>query len=273
MSKQTVNTKTADGKDITLIVRSPNASDLQKSQMESNKVFKMAVDGGSMLRSELNEYLKKRGLWNDEMEKQVTVIAEELFKLQKQLMKGGIKRSEAKKLCMKMRDLRIEQASLLYNTRQHDIYTAEAQAENAKFDYLVSVSVFDEEGNRYYKDIDDYKTHASEPAAVAVATALAEIVNNYDPDWEKKLPENEFLIKHGFVDDKLNFINKEKKLVDSEGRLINEDGHYINEAGELINRDGEKVDGNGLPIVEFVPLIDDEEEVKTEAAPKEEVAV
>jgi len=272
-TKRTVVTKDNDDKEIKLIVRSPNAADLQKAQMESNKVFRLAVDGGSMLRSELNDYLRKRGLWNDDMETELSKIDDELHDLHKKLLKGGIKKSEAKQTCIRMRSLRLQQSVLLYSQKQHDIYTAEAQAENAKFDYLVSVSVFDEEGNRYFKDVDDYKTRATETASSEVASALAEVVHNYDPDYEKKLPENEFLVKHGFVNSEMQFVNKEGKLVDSEGRLINKEGRFINEAGEFINRAGERVDENGVLVLEFEPLIDDEEEVKAVVAEtKEEVA-
>ena len=260
-TKKTVKTKNANNEDIELIVRTPNATDLQKAQMESNKVFRLAVDGGSMLRSELNDYLRKRGLWNDDMEKDLSKIDDELYESRKKLLKGGMKKSEAKAICLRMRTLRFQQAALLHEQRQHDIYTAEAQAENAKFDFLVSCSVFDTEGNKYFKDVEDYKSRATEPAAAEAASVLAELVNGYDPDWEKKLPENEFLVKHGFVNEEMQFVNKEGKLVDSEGRLINKDGRFINEAGELINRDGERVDEAGIPIIEFLPLIDDEEPV------------
>ena len=272
-TKKTVTTKTEDGKEVTLLVRTPNANDLQKAQIESNKVFRLALDGGAILRSELNTFLRKRGLWNDEMEDRLTKIADELYDLEKKLMKGGIKRTEAKEICIRMRVLRYEQSAMLYNQRQHDIYTVEAQAENAKFDYLVSCSVFDEEGNRYFTSLDDYKTRAGEEASGAVASALAELINNYDPDWEKSLPENKFLIEHKFVNADLKFINKDNKLVDSEGRLIDENGHFINEKGEFINRDGELVDKDGMPIVEFQPLIDDEEPapVVEEVKPEESV--
>lgn len=270
-TKKTVTTKNVDGKEINLIVRTPNASDLQKAQMESNKVFRLALDAGAVLRTELNAFLRKRGLWNDDMENQLTKIADELYELEKKLMKGGIKRSEAKDICIRMRVLRYEQSALLYNQRQHDIYTVEAQAENAKFDYLVSCSVFDEEGNRYFTSLDDYKARANEDASAAVASALAELVNNYDPDWEKDLPENKFLLEHKFVNEKLKFVNKDNKVIDSEGRLIDDNGRFINENGEFVNRDGELVDKDGMPIVEFQPLIDDEEEPQVEKVVVEEV--
>jgi len=79
-----------------------------------------------------------------------------------------------------------------------------------------------------------------------------------DPDYEKRLPENEFLKKYKFVDDQLNYIDKKGRRVDSEGRLVNEDGRYINEDGKLVDIEGNLVDEEGNYIVEFTPFLDDE---------------
>lgn len=266
-----LNTKTEDGKPLKLNIKSPTALELQKAQMESNKVFRMAVESRSLLRANLTRFLIEQGLWSEDTQKRLEELGSKIYAKEKLLLAGGMKRSEAKAICLEIKEYRLEQAKLLFAQRQHDIYTAESQAENAKFDFLVSVCVLNEEGERYFKNLDDYKNRATEEAAAEAAGLLAEIVNGYDPEWENKLPENRFLLQHGFVNDKFQFINKAGELVDSEGRRIDSDGNYINDKGEFINLKGELVDNDGLPVVEFKPLIDDDDEVKdTNQVTKEE---
>lgn len=269
--KKNVNTKTEDGKDLVLIARTPTGQDLQKAQIESTKVFRTALEAGALLRSKLVEYMKEQKLWSDEMQKRLEETVKEINEKEKILKAGGIRRKDARQICIDIRNLRLEQAELLMSQRQYDLYTAESQAENAKFDMLVSLCVFDEEGNKYFKSVEDYKTRATEQAAADSASILAELVNGYDPDWEKKLPENKFLIEHKFVDEEFRFIDKDGNLINEGGKRVNKDGRLINENGELVNDSGDKVDENGEVIVEFKPLLDDEEDGKVDAEEKQEV--
>ena len=258
--KKTITTKTEDGKDLVLHIKTPTSNELQRGQMEANKVFRLALESKALFRTRLLEYLTEQGLLNDEMTKKLEDISSIIYEKEQILLRGGIRRSDAKSICLSIRDLRVEQAKLLIDQRQYDTYTAESQADNAKFDFLVSVCVLDEEGKPYFKNLDDYKTRATEQASADAASALAELINQYDPDWEKKLPENKFLIQHGFVNEKLQFVNKEGKLVDSEGRLVDDSGRYINSDGEFVNRGGERVDYDGNLLVEFQPLLEDEDD-------------
>ena len=269
--KKNVNTKTEDGKDLVLIARTPTGQDLQKAQIESTKVFRTALEAGALLRSKLVEYMKEQKLWSDEMQKRLEETVKEINEKEKILKAGGIRRKDARQICIDIRNLRLEQAELLMSQRQYDLYTAESQAENAKFDMLVSLCVFDEEGNKYFKSVEDYKTRATEQAAADSDSILAELVNGYYPDWEKKLPENKFLIEHKFVDEEFRFIDKDGNLINEGGKRVNKDGRLINENGELVNDSGDKVDENGEVIVEFKPLLDDEEDGKVDAEEKQEV--
>jgi len=96
-----------------------------------------------------------------------------------------------------------------------------------------------------------------DPAIGPAASNLAMMLYGIDPDYEKRLPENEFLKKYKFVDNELNFIDKQGRRVDSEGRLVNEDGRYINEEGKLVDVDGNLVDEDGNYIVDFTPFLDE----------------
>jgi hypothetical protein len=136
--------------------------------------------------------------------------------------------------------------------------------------------VYSETGKTYFSNYEDYLNRDDDPATGQAAGSLAMLLYNLDPDYEKKLPENQFLAKYNFVDEELHLVDKTGRRVDSEGRLVNKDGRYISEAGELIDIHGNRVNEEGDYVVEFSPFLDDEgkpieekiETVKTTAAPE-----
>lgn len=265
MNTQTIESETLDGKKMTVIVVRPTADEISKSQLHSARVVGEAIKSGAIARSKLNLYMREQGLWDDEKQTRVEALNVLINDGELALRKGGIKKSEARKIALSLRGYRMERNLLLFARTQLDEYTVEGLAENAKFDYLVSACTKTEEGDRVFDDLSAYKNKQDEPYAAAAAAALSSIIYGTDPDWEKKLPENQFLINQKFVDEKLRLINKDGKLVDAEGRLVDENGRYINENNEYVNRDGQRVDDEGDVIVETAPFLEDEEEVKTES--------
>lgn len=153
-----------------------------------------------------------------------------------------------------------------------DQQTAEAQADNARFNYYVASGLVYNEGERegqpVFRDLDDYLEHAGEPHAVAAATELMKLLMG--DDWRRKLPEYAFLLKYGFVDEQLRLIDpRSKKLIDTEGRPINEKGFLLNEAGEPVNEQGDRIDEEGNLLFEGEPEFTDDDG-DAEAASKSE---
>ena len=184
----------------------------------------------------------------------VDPIAENVRKL----AMGGIKLSTARNIAISIRKDRAKQAELLSRRSELDQYTVESQADNARFDYLASVCIVDEEGKKIFSSLDEYKNKSTEPYVFEAASTLFELISETDKDWEKKLPENKFLLEHNFVNEELRFINKDKKLVDQDGRLINDKGRFINEAGEYVDRSGNRINEDGSPYIESPqPFLED----------------
>jgi hypothetical protein len=139
-----------------------------------------------------------------------------------------------------------------------DSHTAEGQADNARFNYLVSACVvYKNNGNKYFKNYEDYLNRASDPVSFIAAQKLASIMYGLDSDFEKKLPENKFLLKYKFVNDNLELVDNKGRLIDASGRLIDQNGRFINEEGKFIDKDGNLVDESGDFLVEFQPFLDD----------------
>jgi len=241
-----------------LIVRKPNIGDHREGQKVYNNAFHDAVKSKAFVRAKLDDLLREQGLWTDEKEARYQAIKKEILEHELSLQKGGIKLSEARAIAINMIRLRSEIRSLLIERTQLDNNTAEGQADNARFDYWVSVClVYKDSGKPYFASLDDYM-NSTEDVAGEAAKILSNMIYSLDSDYESKLPEFRFLKKFNMVDEKLRFINKEGHLVDVDGNLINEQGRLVNSKNELVDREGNRVDEEGNYVVDEKPFLDDD---------------
>jgi hypothetical protein len=275
MSKTRTFTALVDGKDKEMFVRSPSLQDQKEATKYYNQTFSEALKAKAVVRAKLDDLLVEQGLWDATKQAKFTQLQSEILDGEKRLAKGGIKLTEAKEVAMKMKKTREELRDLISVKTSLDTHTAEGQADNARFNYLVSACTMIKENNQpFFKNYEDYNNRSTEPAAILAAQNLAGMLYGLDSDYEDKLPENKFLKQYKFLDDKLRLINKEGKLVDQDGRLIDEKGRFINEKGEYVDKDGALVDKDGDYIVEFKPFLDDNDNPivieNKEEKPKEE---
>jgi hypothetical protein len=178
---------------------------------------------------------------------------------ERRIRSGGIKLSDARSLAIELRKDRSELRSLNSERTSLDNNSAEAQADNAQFNFFVSAcTVHANDGKSYYKSYEDYISREEDPATSMAAGALARILYNLEEDYEKKLPENQFLLKYKFADESLHLVDDKGRKVDNEGRLVNDEGRYIDESGEFIDRDGNRVDADGNYVVNEKPFLDEQ---------------
>ena len=261
-------TRTVTEGDITVLVKKPNRKDLNESQIAYNKAWRKSLDDKAILRQKLNDYLTEQGVWSEDKQKQYEEFVKKINDRELVLKKGGIPLKKAKTIALELKRLRVGFRELISERSSYDNNTAEGAADNARFDYLVSVCVLDPNTNKpVFKDIDDYNERGSEGWAVKAAGELANFLYNLDPNYEQSLPENEFLSKFKFTDSKGRLVNKDGHLIaiDEDGveRLIDEDSYYVaydeNGLQYKVNRSGEKIvevvvspflDDDGNPIVD-----------------------
>lgn len=256
--KVTVTEKNLAGEDVTVYVKSPTNKQLTEAQIHQAVVFAKALKSGVQSRAGLNESLKEQGLWSDEKQNRVNEIRKILAESEAQLSRGAktpdgkiLSKDDAKQIATRMRELRNEYFNISSVLTEYDMYTAESQAENGKFELLCCRCILDEEGKPLFNTLDDYEEKKEEPYVIKAASELAKITNDYDKDWYKKLPEIKFLIKYKYMDEDGRLINSEGKWVDEKGRLVNKDYRLVNEQNQLINEYGDLVDDNGS-VVDFV---------------------
>jgi hypothetical protein len=260
-----------DNKEVSFTVRSPSLQDQREATKIYNQTFSEALKAKAVVRAKLDDLLVDQGLWDNTKQAKFTELQNSILENERKLAKGGIALVQAKNIALEMRKTREELRELISVKTNLDTHTAEGQADNARFNYLVSAcTVYSDNNKPYFNSFEEYNNKATDPVAVLAAQNLAGMLYGLDNDYEDKLPENKFLKQYKFVDDKLRLVNKDGKLVDAEGRLIDENGRFINEKGEFIDKDGNPVNVDGDYVFEFKPFLDDNGQPIITDKPKEE---
>jgi len=275
-------TDKVDNKDLKFRIYEPTLEDQRNANKARNEAFNDAISSKAPLRSQLTSRMRDNGTWTKEQDEQFEKLSREINDAEKKLAEGGFSLTEAKQLAIDVRRKRLERRALLSEMSQLDNNTAEGQADNMAFNYLVSACtmVYNENGKeeKYFADLNDYLNRSTSDIAFSAATKLSSLIYGIGDDVEKALPENKFLVDFGFATEDLKLVDGQGRLVDEEGRLINEDGHYIDEQGNLTDRDGNPVNEDGSFKVEFKGFLDDSGNVvmgksKSEASVDEKVKV
>lgn len=248
-----------DNKETEFLVRSPSLQDQREATKVYNQSFSEALKAKAVVRAKLDDLLVDQGLWDNHKQAKFTELQNEILEGERKLAKGGIPLKDAKELALQMRKTREEIRELISVKTNLDTHTAEGQADNARFNYLVSAcTVYNNTKEPYFKSYEDYNNRSADPVALLAAQNLAGMLYGLENDYEEKLPENKFLKQYKFVDSKLRLVNKDGKLVDENGRLINENGRFVNEKGQFIDKNGNLVDDKGEYVVEFSPFLDED---------------
>lgn len=236
----------------------------QKANLVYNKAFADAVAAGSLVRGKIESVIKDQNLWDETKKNRYQELTKALLEGEKKLSKGGMKMSEAKALGIQMRRDRAEFQMLRSAYNELDRVTAEASAEQARFNYMVSAcTVYSDVEKYYFKDVEDYLSRDEDPVVLPAAQAMGKIIYNLEDNFEATLPENKFLLKYGFArEGDLHLVNKNGQAVDTQGRLVDDKGRLINDKGELVDSEGNLLTDKGDYKVDFVEFEDDLAEVK-----------
>lgn len=255
-----VNITQDDGSEnkVSIVVKSPTPKMLSDAQRKGAVVWANCIKEGVLTKDELEIILEERGIWSKSHKEKQARITQEITNIERMLFIGGNSRkmsaTKGRELALSMRQKRDEMRDLMAKRLAMESNTAEALSENAKFDYLVSQCVYDENGEQYYSTHEEYSLDSNGPIAFQAAQELASMLYSLEDDFESKLPENVYLKEFKHVDDELRLINKDGNLVDSEGRTINDIGHFLNAAGERVDKDGYRLTADGMYVSEDVKV-------------------
>ena len=254
-------------------VKKPGSKVSQHAQRIYSAEFMKCLNEGLMVRAKLKKFLQEHGVWTEAQEEEEKQISKEINDIEVEIYRGGKDRktmslSEGREKAIKMKELRNRYSNLISERQSYESNTAESMSDNARFDFLVSECTFNEDGTKVYNSYEDYQNKSGEEFAYEAASALAQLMYSLEEDYAKKLPENQFLLRFGLVDEELRLINKDGHLIDREGRLINEEGYYVTEDGKRVDKDGNSLAEDGLLDMEVVYTDDNGNEVRPRAKPE-----
>lgn len=254
---------------VKIVVRKPSSSLISQAQRVGAKAWTDCVRDGIMTRKELEKFMKEQGIWDEGKDEEQKKVVQQISDLEKQLYVSGnggkkLKASEGKRIAIQMRIKRNELRDLIAEKMSLEQNTAESISDNVRFDYLVANCAYYENGQKVYRDLEEYKERADDQLAFSAASTLAGMMYSVDRDFEAKLPENKFLKMFHFVNDDLSLVNDKGETIDTEGRRIDKNGYWLNDQGHRVDKDGNVLDENGNYIPSIVYLDDNDKEIKIE---------
>lgn len=232
-------------------VYEPTTNDLNKAREIRSRTVSQLMTGDNKLITmfELEEELKKRGIWDDKKQSKYDSLGKKIDTLRARLKSA--KNTDGSKMTLKQgRDLAIkikkiiaERRDMLVERSSMENNTVEGQAENQYFNYLISCCTYTVYDNGkeepYFKSLEDYLARSNTPEAFICASTLSSMLySGLNLEQQKSYTENTFLMNYNFMDDSLHLLNEKGQLVDEEGRLINEFGQLVNDKGELVDEKG-----------------------------------
>lgn len=268
-NKETFTVTLEDKTEVKVAVERPKEHHLKEAQKIKNKTFSEAAASGAIVRPAIDGILRKQQVWDDTRQAEADLLQKKIMTNRMKVSQGG-KISELRDLALQVRKDSAKLRELNSARNSIDIYTAEAQADSAYFNRLISLcTVYDDTGKPYFSSYEDYLSRPDDPVAQEAGLKLMYMVYNLDQNAEAKLPENKFLLQFKFVDEKLRLINKDGHLVDEDGRLINEEGRYVDAQGNYVDRDGNPIDeaGNYSPGTDAKFYDDEGNEVTPPSSP------
>lgn len=243
--KKEVFTVKVGDKDVKLAVRRPEEKDFKEAQKVYNSTFADAIQSRATIRPKVQAILREQNVWTEEMQKEADELQNKIMKARKLVSQNG-KVDELKEIAFTIRkdSKKLRELNNIRNSLDNN--TAEAQAEAARFNKLVSLcTVYDDSGKPYFSSYDDLLSRANDPITTEASTKLMYMYYNLDPNAELNLPENKFLYQWGFINKKCKLINKDGKLVNEDGKLVDENDNLVDENGNLIDAEGNILDKNG----------------------------
>ncbi len=257
-----------DGTTVKVYVKKPDNDSVKVADRHRAKTWNEAFKDGVLTKKEVHGMMKERGIWDDDKASLEVELTGEIIELERKLYRGNGKRkpklSEGRSIAIEMKTKRNELRDLIAERISMDENTAEALADNAKFDYLVSCCAFYSDTDEpVFPNYEDYNQRSSDHIANLAAQLLAKMMYNLDEDFEASLPENQFLKQFGLINEGGELIDPNNKdvLIDTNGKKINSVGHYVDDQGNRVDINGVPIDKEGL-----YKLVEYENDLVTEAA-------
>ena len=245
MSKSKKEEKRFSFQDKEYVIRPANAQSSVEAQKVYNRTFKKAIEEGAILKKSLEDHMRRQGLWDDDKQEEYESLLKRSADIEYKIKSGYYKKaSQLREKGIELKKIRNELSSLLMVRNSMDANTADGQADNERFFYLITACVFDYETQKpVYTSLEDYHEKSETDLAIKCAAEFANFAYGLDESFEDNLIENKLLKKLGLLNDKGQLTNKNGQRVDLEGNLLNEEGARV-------DKNGNRIDINNNPIID-----------------------
>ncbi len=248
------------------VIKPITAEQSVEAQKVYNKSFKRAIEEGAILKKSLEDHMRRQGLWDDSKQAEYEELLKSSADIEYKIKSGFYKKaSQLRDKGLELKKLRGDLASLMLVRNSMDANTADGQADNERFFYLISICVLDYKTQKpVYTSLRDYMEKAETPLAVYAAKEYANFMYSLDDNYQDKLIENKLLKRLGLLNEKNELVNSEGHRVDAEGNLVDEDGSRI-------DAEGNRIDINNNPIIEddVIDTLEFEDDLHKEPVPVE----
>lgn len=206
--------------DVVYKVRKPNSINKAEARRVYNRAFNEAIANKAMLREEIINLCKARGIWSSQKEAEFAEVRKRVEDAEKILEEGGIELEKAREVALALRVDRIE--LLVKNANLSDLFehSAEKQAEFAETQYLMSVCICQKNGHPVCKDLNDFINRYDEEVIVQGIAKYNDLIYGSNTEYYKELPEIKFLIEYGFMDQDLNLIDENGNKIEVEADKV-----------------------------------------------------
>lgn len=277
MKKEAIEfVSTIGGKEVDVKVRKPTSTDIKEADSYSAKIFRKEVEAGTWLAVEAEKIMRQKNLWNEEMDKRYTEVKKKLLENEVKIMKRTVALQKGKHgkydkntfygLCLEMRELRAELIDLTNIRSELESKTAEGKANNARINYLIyACTVYSNSGKRIFSSYEDFdaKSVYSEETKdwydliLKANEGFQELYFGLKNNINDILPENVWLKKYNFVDEKYHLVNESGHRINLRGDLVDESGRTIDAEGNFIDPNGNPYDEDGNYLIEPKPFVDE----------------
>jgi len=246
----------------TYAIVQPSIEVINEADKIRGEVYNKELQSGTLLREQLETELKKRDLWNNEIEQEFKLLRAEISSLEYTLSKGGIKLSDAKQIAIQIKNKRERMISIISSRTELDSKTCQGKSEAARFNHLLIKCLVYSNGEPYFKNgMADYLMNPDDPVANTGASELFYMLSDTEHSNDR-LIENKFLRRFKFANEKNQLIDEDGRLVDSEGKHVDENYNYIKWTSDTefiyVDSEGRPIDEEGNFAVEEEAFLDDD---------------
>ena len=271
MAKNTKEEKRFSFEGKEYVIRPANAQASVEAQKVYNRAFKKAIEEGAILKKSLEDHMRRQGLWDDSKQEEYEALLKRSADIEYKIKSGFYKKaSQLREKGIELKKIRNELSSLLMVRNSMDANTADGQADNERFFYLITTCVFDYETQKpVYTSLEDYHDKSETSLAIKSAAEFANYAYGLEDNFEDGLIENKLLKKLGLLNDKGQLTNKHGQRVDLDGNLLNEEGSRIDKDGNRIDiNNNPLLDDNVIDTLEFEDDLEDEQVEENKVAKK-----